>query len=324
MLQSMRFLRRGVRFVIRYVTSYYDPKRFVPPEIPDLSIETTNICNSKCVFCANPVMNREKEPLSMELFKKSVDEFVAMGGTQICFNVTIGDPLLDRQLLERARYVKSKPELKDNGFITTLQWLHLFDLDEFFDARFTWISVSTVLSGKQSYIDFFKVDKYDQMLKNLVLLLNENKKRGNPMHVGVDIKPTDESVEQIINHPDYQLIKQLTGYDLDERVRSRSFHVDDWIGAVKLPAYLKKRPLIPRPYRPCQLLYKGLMVYSNGNVGACSCRDFDANSDLILGNVKDRSLQDLWNGEKLASLRSNWLAKNEVPNICQSCRHYLY
>jgi len=35
------------------------------------------------------------------------------------------------------------------------------------------------------------------------------------------------------------------------------------------------------------------MVYSNGKVGACACRDFEASSELILGNVADQSLEEM-------------------------------
>jgi radical SAM protein with 4Fe4S-binding SPASM domain len=315
--------KKAAHVIGAYLKAPFERNRFRPPEVPALSIETTNICNAKCVFCANPSMKRLKEPLTMDLFKKAVEEFVAMGGTSIDFNVTIGDPLLDKTLLERARFVKQFPQLKSNGFVTTLQWLHLHDIDEFFNAGFMWISISTILSGRQAYHDFFRVDLYDQMLKNLVLLLKENQKR-KVLAIIIDIKPSPEPAEDILNHPDYCMIKELSGQDLDRSVKNRTFYVDDWIGAVQLPPYLKKRPLYPRRYRPCRLLYKGLMVYSNGNVGACSCRDFEADSDLILGNLKSDRLPHLWHGERLEQIRSQWLHENKVPNICQSCRHYLY
>jgi radical SAM protein with 4Fe4S-binding SPASM domain len=323
-VKPLPFIVKVVRFSLNYVRRSFDRKRFNPPAIPAMSFETTNLCNAKCVFCANPVMKRPKLPLSMDLFKKAVDEFASMGGVNIDFNVTIGDPLLDKSLLERARYVKQYPQFKSNGFVTTLQWLHLFDLDEFFNSGFTWVSVSTILTGREKYREFFGVDKYDQMLKNLVLLLKENKKRGSPMYVGVDVKPNDETPEEIMQHADYCMVKELSSENLDARLRSRGYYVDDWIGSVKLPSFLKKRPLYPRFYRPCQLLYKGLMVYSNGNVGACSCRDFEASSELILGNLAENGVQELWQGQKLTDIRTNWLKKNKVPTICQSCRHYLY
>jgi len=318
-------LKKALAFGVRYVKGYFRKGRFTPPAVPRLSLETTNICNAKCVFCANPIMQREKEPLEVTKFKKAVDEFVALGGTTIDFNATIGDPLLDPYLLERARYVRQFPQFASLGFVTTLQWLHRYDLNEFFESGFTWLSISTTLSGREKYLEFFGVDKYEPMLKNLVTLIKENKQRGEPLEFFIGIKPTDESVEDVMNHPDFKLINSMVDQDLPASLLdNQGIYVDDWLGTVELPSYLKKRPLYPRAFRPCQLLYSGLMVYSNGNVGACSCRDFEATSELILGNVGDKSLGEMWEGEKLAGLRSDWLKKNKVPDICKSCRHYLY
>jgi hypothetical protein len=47
-------------------------------------------------------------------------------------------------------------------------------------------------------------------------------------------------------------------------------------------------------------------------------------SELILGNVRDQPLAEAWTGERLAGLRRIWRTRNQVPVICQSCRHYLY
>ncbi|MDE3154703.1 MAG: radical SAM protein [Acidobacteriota bacterium] len=322
--RTLTHVRKALAFAGRYVRGWFEPGRFIPHEPPKLSIETTNICNANCVFCANRVMTRRKQPLDLDDFRKAVDEFAAMGGVDLDFNATIGDPLLDPKLLERARYVRRYPQFATLGFVTTLQWLHRFDLDEFFAAGFTWLSVSTTLSGREMYKAFFQVDKYDQMLANLVALLEENNRRGRPLNIEIAVKPTDEPLERVLAHPDFQRVNALTPQDLEETVRRQGFYVDDWLGAVTLPPYLKKRPLYPRAFRPCQLLYAGLMVYSNGKVGACSCRDFEASSDLILGHVGEQSLATLWTGERLAALREDWRRRNHVPDICRSCRHYLY
>src|SRR6185437_16082438 len=225
--------------------------RFTPPAVPRLSLETTNICNAKCVFCANHIMQREKEPLEVTKFKKAVDEFVALGGTTIDFNATIGDPLLDPYLLERARYVRQFPQFASLGFVTTLQWLHRYDLNEFFESGFTWLSISTTLSGREKYLEFFGVDKYEPMLKNLVTLIKENKQRGEPLEFFIGIKPTDESVEDVMNHPDFKLINSMVDQDLPASLLdNQGIYVDDWLGTVELPSYLKKRPLSPRVLRP--------------------------------------------------------------------------
>lgn len=323
-VRTSYFLKRLLRILRFYLKRVRVSQGFSSPPVPALHIETTNVCNSKCVFCANPIMKRRKEALSMDAFKKVVDEFVSMGGTKIDFSVTIGDPLLDKDLLQRARYVKQFPQFRSNGFVTTLQWLHLHNIDEFFNAGFTWVSISLTLSGREKYRDFFGVDQYDHMLKNLVFLLNENVRRNNPLAINISIKPTDEPIESVLDHPDYQMIRTIYGPKLDKNLYNNSFFVDDWLGAVKLPKYLKKRPLYPRRHRPCQLLYRSFIVYSNGNVGACSCRDFEATGELILGNIQRDSLTEMWNGERLSKIRTDWIKENKIPNICKTCRFYVY
>src|SRR6476620_6315468 len=120
-----------------------------------------------------------------------------MGGSSIDFNVTIGDPLLDKKLMARARYVRQFQQFKSLGFVTTLQWLHRVDLDEFLDL-FTWVSVSTVLSGREQYRAFFGVDKYHLMMRNLECLIDRIAERGSHFHLHIGIKPTDEPVHQVI------------------------------------------------------------------------------------------------------------------------------
>lgn len=281
------------------------------------------MCNSDCVFCANSLMQRRRQPMKMDVFRKAVDDFIRMGGTHIDFNAVIGEPLLDPYLLERAKYVKQYPQLGRLGFVTTLQWLQRFDLDEFYQYV-DWLAISLTLSGREKYQEFFRVDKYDQVLKNLLTLIEENKKRPKPIAFTLLVKPTNEPVEAVLNHPDFKMINALVEQDLEASVRQPA-QVDDWLGAVKLPEYMNKRPLIPRWHRPCALLHGGVVVYSNGNIGACSCRDFEAASkELILGNVATDDLAGVWNGEKLNQIRAEWREHNRVPEICKTCRHYVY
>ena len=321
--RACAFLRRAMAFSRRWAGSYFDSTRFRAPEVPHISIETTNICNAACVFCANPVMERRKQPLGMEDFKHVVDDFARIGGTRLDFNATIGEPTLDPHLLERVRYVQRYPQINPIGFVSTLQWLHRHRLEDFFSAGISWISVSCSLSGRESYAEFFGVDLYDQMLRNLIPLLETNAARGGPISIHVDVKPTNEPLEVVVRHPDFLRVAHLVNYDLEKQVRNRGFFVDDWQGAVELPDFLTLRPLYPRGYRPCRMLYKGLNVYSNGRVGACQCRDFEANSELILGRVEN-GLGPLWNGETLRNIRERWRRKNEIPEICRTCRYYMH
>lgn len=319
---KLRWAKRFLKNAARYVEAYFEPRRWKPLAVPEINIENTSICNARCVFCPNGMMERPRQALKEEIFKKAVDEAVSMGATVVNFSVMIGDPLLDPHLLERARYVKTFPQVREMGFTTTLQWLHRFDLNEFIDCKFDWISVSTTLSGPKTYREFFGVDKYDQMLANLVALLTENNRRNRPINLVIAIKPTPEPRSDILNHPDFLRVQSLTKQDLRTMVKREEFFVMDWGGAVKLPAYLKPFPLWPRRHRPCGRLLRNLMVYSNGKVGACNCVDFEGTSELILGNVAESSLVEIWTGEKLKQIRSDWRTGKRIPDVCSKCQMY--
>jgi len=263
--------------------------------------------------------------LDMSDFERAVDEFAELGVTTLDFNATIGEPLLDKMLVARARYVRNYPQFQSLGFVTTLQWLHLHDVDELLDSGFTWLALSISLTGRATYERFFGVDCYDQMFTNLLKLIEANKRRKAPLALITSLKPTDEPRSEILKHRDFQRIDALCPeLQLPASVETLGAYVDDWGGAVSLPSYLRRRPLVPRYFRPCRFLYTTLMVYSNGKVGACNCRDYEADSELILGQVGADSVRDLWEGERLQALRNGWRMRNRIPSICRTCRHYLY
>lgn len=319
----LKIATRGTKVVRRYLRNQFDSTRYTPAPIPRLHIETTNICNSNCVYCANSAMTRKRTTLPMELFRKAVDEYAHVEGEGLDFSATIGDPLLDKHLLTRARYVMHTKQFKSLGFVTTLQWLHRLDIDEFFDSGITWLAVSTALSGAETYKRFFGVDMYDQFLVNLKTLIEKNRKRGEPMDIRIAIKPVDLALDRVIRHPDFQMIDQMVGQDLVTAANER-LAVDDWGGIVELPSYLMKRPLYPRWRHPCGFLYHSMIVFSNGNIGICGCRDLNANSDLVFGNIEYDSLMSVWNGPEVRSIRRAWRHSAKAPRICRDCRHFVY
>ena len=74
------------------------------PEI--VQIESTNICNAKCVFCPRDEMHREQGIMDMALFQKIADECAALGITHVRMH-NYGEAFVDRQLVEKVRYAKA-------------------------------------------------------------------------------------------------------------------------------------------------------------------------------------------------------------------------
>src|SRR5260221_1172339 len=78
------------------------------PTLPEIvQIESTNICNAKCVFCPRDDMHRRQGVMSLELFRKVVDECAELGITHVRVH-NYGEPFLDHHLTEKIRYAKDK------------------------------------------------------------------------------------------------------------------------------------------------------------------------------------------------------------------------
>jgi len=78
------------------------------PSLPEIvQIESTNICNAKCVFCPRDEMHRRQGVMSFDLFKKIVDECAELGITHVRVH-NYGEPFIDRRLVEKVRYAKGK------------------------------------------------------------------------------------------------------------------------------------------------------------------------------------------------------------------------
>lgn len=71
---------------------------------------------------------------------------------------------------------------------------------------------------------------------------------------------------------------------------------------------------------PCTELFSGPIVYWDGKVGACGCRDVNAR-ELIIGDANKDHIVDIWFGEEIRKIRAEFLT-SKVRDICRTCTHY--
>jgi MoaA/NifB/PqqE/SkfB family radical SAM enzyme len=98
-------LRRNARPLKRLLLATGRDRAPIMPEI--VQIESTNLCNAKCVFCPRDEMHRKQGVMSFELFRKIVDECVELDITHVRVH-NYGEPFMDRQLVQKVRYAKEK------------------------------------------------------------------------------------------------------------------------------------------------------------------------------------------------------------------------
>ena len=78
---------------------------------------------------------------------------------------------------------------------------------------------------------------------------------------------------------------------------------------------------LPRKTEPCSILYRVPKILSNGNMTLCGCRDLNGDSELVLWNIKDKSILEMWRDPKVERIRKDFYSAR-YPNICKECSMY--
>ncbi len=297
--------------VARWITDYM-PVSF--------GLELSNACNANCTFCAYQYQQREKGIMTMDVFRRAIDEFCKIGGGNVNMTPTVGDPLVDRQLLDKVRYARGKKEIEEIWFYTNAIALNHFDLKEFLASGLSAVRISTCIKDKETYLKIYRSHKYEQMLQNIVDLCEMNRQSGSPLHIMLFLR-IPKPFEEIHDSPDY---RRVAAYFKKDDLIHLDDEYDSWGGLIDekdLPAgnRLYENDL-DQTREPCSELYRRVNVLYDGTVNNCVCRDL--NADLKIGDLKTQTLEQIWRGEGLKKLREDWY-QGAVPKTCRGCQRYV-
>ena len=153
--------------------------------------------------------------------------------------------------------------------------------------------------------------------EGILSLLEENERSGRDVKIRISLR-SDTPIWDSLSKPDFQAFKRHR-FELEFNLR----HFDSWSGRIEqehLTGTMRLRRL-PKKHEPCSVLYRVPKVLSNGDVTLCGCRDLNGDSELVLGNLRDRSLLEMWRDPRVEEIRSGfYLAR--YPRICRDCSMY--
>lgn len=305
--------------------SYYPDKEFLSLSeynlVWGLRIETCNICNANCIFCAYQYQRRKKMIMTETMFNKIIDDYNFMGGGNLGITPVVGDPLIDPLILSRIHYARQFQNIKTISTITNCINLHEVGIKNLLTSGLNSITISTSGFNLELHEKIYRSKKAERMKENLINLLTMNMELGNPCEIKIGLR-TCQSLKEIMSDNEFREIVKLSN-ELDI-----NYYFEDWSGAIKssdLLEGMKIRPLsllILRRKSPCWMLYGELAVLSDGTVAMCGCHELEGDSDLVLGNIMDASLADLYRSKQAKKIRNNWLEGREIPDVCLKCRNY--
>lgn len=290
------------------------PRR--PP--PELSIEGTNVCNARCVFCAYPSMKRDHAVLPMVLFASAVDQYIAMGGDEVDLTPLVGDPLADPHLLQRLDGLAARPAIRRFHFYTNAILLTDEHVEKFlnYGERFG-LYVSLGGLDRETYRRVMGVDGFDAVERALRALIEGKRRDGSRLELQVKLRAPEDNLQGQL----WEYLREARREGLLAMDGIADY--DTWGGRVDAQALKGAGLTARRPYArkgPCVRLLSSPGVLADGRVNACSSyRDMEAT--LVIGDLKTDSLQEIIRSPALVGLLKRQ-ERGDFPETCRSCLLY--
>ena len=296
--------KRARRGVERLLTANARPVRRLlaaagrdrAPRLPDIvQIESTNLCNAKCVFCPRDEMHRLQGIMDMDLFRKVVDECAALGITHVRLH-NYGEPFLDRRLVEKVRYAKTRG-IAEVGMISNGSLITPDIAQGLIDAGLDAINISVDASGKETFERTRVNLDYDVVIDNIRTLdrLRREAGRARPKLILSFVRQQDSPEEQAFID---------TWRGIADKIHITDLH--NWAGTLNAHSDVAY---------PCYRLWLTFTVLWDGRVSLC-CADFDGRH--VLGDLRTSTIRDVWNSPAYRAVRRQHL-ESGGPEICRSC-----
>lgn len=254
-----------------------------------IGIETNNTCNLQCRHCPVPrEMTRPKGLMSFSVFQKIININPCL---RRIYLTDWGEPLLHPEIIEMIAYAHSRGihvSLTTNGTL-----LDESMSEKLMRAGLDLIKIS-IDGGKQTY-EKIRGFPYLRIKEKLHEFLRLRKVMGSRIWIEVTMVVYEETIGEI--EP----------------------FLAEWQGKVDAINLQPRFFTLPRPTRSaCRDLWRLLVVLWDGRVTPC-CADY--NGELIVGRANEKSLQDVFNGPAMISLRKKHL-KRQWSGLCERCSFY--
>jgi len=270
-----------------------------------VQIQTSNKCNAACTFCPYPYTEGEKKFQIMEwvLYKRIIDECSKQDVEQI-LPFFLNEPLLNKDLVKYINYAKEKNSNSLVKIFTNGSLLTKKVAKELLDSEIDEIIFSFNGSTKEEYEETMKnldFEKTKERITNFIKLRGERKKPEIAIHM-LKIGLSDISLNRI---GDYWNRLGVSVHIL--KYENRAGNVADY--DIISPGNVQKIP--------CGRLMNQIYILVNGDVILC-CADWK--HEVILGNVKENTISEVWNGEKrLEYVKAHLQGGYNELKLCDVC-----
>lgn len=309
-----------------YQDKYAKLSDMLPLDTPmTLMIDPANRCNFRCVFCPTgdyELLKSVKRPIGLmdfNLFCKIIDDLKKFPSKVKSLRLyKDGEPFLNKDIVQMIAYAKKNNAADEVYIISNGSLITEKTAIGILEAGLDCLRISIEHVSGEKYKQITRTySNYDNIVKNVKFIYMEKQKRNINIHIDAKIVDTGLSKEDIEKFKidfgpitDSLTIENLMGW-------SKSGEKDWTLGlnpstGIDYESKLGDIKTCPQPF-------KGLAVNFDGTVSVC-CVDWSHGT--IVGDLKQESLLDIWNGPKLLAFRMIHLKKQRhtIP-VCSNCQY---
>ena len=269
-----------------------------------MNIEMTNACNAKCFMCPATTTKRPRGRMPDEVFQKIFREISTWPVIPYVGFHGVGEPLIDKRLLDRMAALKAigvPMTLVTNGSL----------LNQEVAQRLLQIKVDCVNVSLET-LDAVRFEEiriglnFDAVRNNLVDFLRLRNEANAWTKVGITVILSERNPEKKFDIAPFVALGLRPG---------------DWIQAAPMHnfgSFFKFEDAYYKPGQmPCSQLFGPMNIGYDGNVMLC-CVDSEYAEPM--GSVLDRTVFEIFNGEKFRQIRRAHLeGRRSDIAVCRTC-----
>jgi organic radical activating enzyme len=269
----------------------YYRRHFPLPSV--LMIENTNCCNARCVMCPREKMTRKLGFMAFGLFEKIIREVSAAKRQPVVHLHGFGEPLLDERLPERIQLAKSLG-IKHTYLVTNASLLFPETARKIILAGLDEMKISFYGTDPASYNATMKRLDFSAALDNVreFMRIRKDLKKISP-------KLILQFLPQETNGARSEEFKSLWRSLLDKKAGDcLNFSTLDNFGGGR-----DYNPVGDKITSVCFYPWSALSILQDGRAMTC-CVDYNGVQEV--GDANFQTVNDIWNGPVLSSIRNNF------------------
>lgn len=274
----------------------------------EIQIQTTTACNATCIMCPHPVVSKEVSMghMTEAMYRNILEQCAAEPSIRRIEPFLMAEPFVDKRMVDFIALAKEIVPQADVTVTTNGSMVTPAVSDRMVASGLDAIWFSFNGATKETYEKIMGVS-YQTVMNNIQYLL---KIKPESLKVFVNMIETKPMRDEIDTNIAYW--KSMGVEAGPSPLVNRAGNVDDY-------NELNYKPVAEKPVRVCDLPYHKIYILYNGDVVLC-CMDW--RRQVVLGNVAQQSIRDIWLGEQYRRIREKLThRKVQELELCSTCSY---